>query len=251
MQFNQPDVVLSTTCFYAISLLSLSDWPLRSFLCSHLLNFCWLIIERAIWWWNGHMNMWSAGQFETSPLTILSLLDFEVNSDRLGNVRFWVNFSSDVIEDENVQAVFYCIRGLSRLVCFYSFIWMTFFRVTCNMNSICGLWCKVLGSVQSVCSSPSFYIIARNSKCPSWTRFTLIERFRRNNVAGGQWRISQTNQKLIYTHYHLSSHHMEYKTHSVPGNWVRSLNKLSFKFLFLSRLVVVSIEFDSSVIAER
>ena len=76
---------------------SLSHWSvLRKFLCSHLLNFCELFIERAIWLWNGHMNMRSAGQFETSTLMISSLLDFEVSSDRLGDVRFWVHFSPDV-----------------------------------------------------------------------------------------------------------------------------------------------------------
>ena len=79
-------------------LFSLSDWSvLRRFLCSHLLNFCRLILERIIWLWNGHMNMRSAGQFETSTLMISSLLDFEVSSDRLGDVRFWVHFSPDVI----------------------------------------------------------------------------------------------------------------------------------------------------------
>ena len=103
---------------------SLSDWlVLTKFLCSHLLNFCRLIIERIIWWWNGHMNMWSAVQFETSTLTISSLLDFEVSADRSGDVRFWVHFSPDVIWEEDVQAVFYCIRGLSRLISFYSFIY--------------------------------------------------------------------------------------------------------------------------------
>ena len=211
-------MVLSTTCFYAISLLSLSliGQFSENVFCSHRLNFCWLIIEHIIWWWNGHMNMWSAGQFETSTLTISSLLDFEVSSDRLGDVRFCSPLFTWCHLRRRCAAVFYCIRGLSRLISFYSFIYMTFFRVTCNMNSTCGLWCKNLCSVQSVCLSPPFYIIARNSECPSWTRFTLIEWFRRNNTAGRQWRISRTNQKWIYPHYHLSLHHMEYKTHSVP-----------------------------------
>ena len=47
---------------FLCNIFSLSDWSvLRKFLCSHLLNFCRLIIERIIWLWNGHMKMWSAG----------------------------------------------------------------------------------------------------------------------------------------------------------------------------------------------
>ena len=44
---------------------------------------------------------------------------------------------------------------------------------------------------------------------------------------------------------------MEYKTHSIPENLIRSVNKLSFKSLILARLIVAFTEFDSSVIAER
>ena len=46
--------------------------------------------------------------------------------------------------------------------------------------------------------STSFCFIARNSECLSRTRFTPIESLRRNNTAEGQWRISRTNQMLIY-----------------------------------------------------
>jgi hypothetical protein len=70
-----------------------------------------------------------------------------------------------------------------------------FFRITCGINLSCGLLYKNFCRVQSAWLSASFCFIARNSECPSWTRFTSIEWFRRNTVAGGKSRIRRTNQK--------------------------------------------------------
>ena len=64
---------------------------------SHISNFSWLITEHIISSWNGDVNMWSSGQFETSTLIKQSLPSLAVSADRWGDVWFAVHFSSHII----------------------------------------------------------------------------------------------------------------------------------------------------------
>ena len=56
-----------------------------------------LIVEHIIISWSFHVKIWSPGQRGTSALTKPSLVGFVISIDRLGDVRFVVPLSPDII----------------------------------------------------------------------------------------------------------------------------------------------------------
>ena len=153
-----------------------------------------------------------------------------------------------------MQAIFYCIRGLSRLISFYSFIYMTFFRVTCNMSSTCGLWCKNLLQRAKI---KYMFIIIILYYCQK-QRVSLMNKIYTDRVISSKQcrRRTMKNQlnKPEVNIYSLPSLVTSHERRDSFCPWkVNSFTKGTFIQVLasLSRLIVVSIEFDSSVIAER